>query len=115
MGIEIEVFTYTMKGTGKLNVRLRKREISTIKRAVTEFDPEAEIFIFGSRTNLSKKGGDIDILVLSNRIGWRERRKIKTALIKELGDRKIDLIVSRKDKIEEPIVKLALEEGVKVQ
>jgi DNA polymerase sigma len=96
-------------------VRLREREVLTIKKAITEFDPEAEIFIFGSRADLSKKGGDIDILVLSDRIGWRERRKIRIALIKELGDRKIDLIVSQKDEIEEPIVKLALEEGVKVK
>ena len=100
---------------GKLKVRLREREVLTIKKAITEFDPEAEIFIFGSRADLSKKGGDIDILVLSDRIGWRERRKIRIALIKELGDRKIDLIVSQKDEIEEPIVKLALEEGVKVK
>ncbi len=96
-------------------MRLREREVLTIKKAITEFDPEAEIFIFGSRADLSKKGGDIDILVLSDRIGWRERRKIRIALIKELGDRKIDLIVSQKDEIEEPIVKLALEEGVKVK
>jgi predicted nucleotidyltransferase len=96
-------------------VRLGEREILIIKKAITEFDPEAEIFIFGSRADLSKKGGDIDILVLSDRIGWRERRKIRIALIKELGDRKIDLIVSQKDEIEEPIVKLALEEGVKVK
>ena len=75
---------------GKLKVRLREREVLTIKKAITEFDPEAEIFIFGSRADLSKKGGDIDILVLSDRIGWRERRKIRIALIKELGDRKID-------------------------
>ena len=99
----------------KLKVRLREREVLTIKKAITEFDPEAEIFIFGSRADLSKKGGDIDILVLSDRIGWRERRKIRIALIKELGDRKIDLIVSQKDEIKEPIVKLALEEGVKVK
>ena len=71
-------------------MRLREREVLTIKKAITEFDPEAEIFIFGSRADLSKKGGDIDILVLSDRIGWRERRKIRIALIKELGDRKID-------------------------
>ena len=96
-------------------MRLGEREILIIKKAITEFDPEAEIFIFGSRADLSKKGGDIDILVLSDRIGWRERRKIRIALIKELGDRKIDLIVSQKDEIEEPIVKLALEEGVKVK
>ena len=95
-------------------VRLSQEEIKAIVNSVKAYDLDAEIFIFGSRVDLTKKGGDIDILVLSDKIGWKERRKIRVNLLKELGDRKIDLIVSREDKIDEPIVKLALSSGVRI-
>ncbi|NPA12064.1 MAG: nucleotidyltransferase domain-containing protein, partial [Epsilonproteobacteria bacterium] len=45
-------------------VRLRKKEIETIKKLIFEYLGECEIYIFGSRTDLSKKGGDIDIYVI---------------------------------------------------
>ncbi len=97
-----------------MKVRLENDEIRIIKEVISEFDRNAEIYIFGSRVDLGKKGGDIDILVLSDRIDWKKRRKIKVSLIEKLGDRKIDLIVARKDEKDNPLVELAIEEGVRV-
>ena len=77
----------------KIEVRLKKSEIKAIRDSVRKFDPQAEIYIFGSRAKPDRKGGDIDILVVSDVIGWKERRKIRVELIKRLGDRKIDLLV----------------------
>jgi predicted nucleotidyltransferase len=75
-------------------IRLTQKEIQVISDAVYGFDKNAIIYLFGSRTDESKKGGDIDLLVLSGKINYGERRKIMAELIKKLGDRKIDLIVS---------------------
>ncbi|RUM41140.1 MAG: nucleotidyltransferase domain-containing protein [Desulfurobacterium sp.] len=75
-------------------VRLTKEEIEKIKIAILSVDPEAEIILFGSRTDLNKRGGDIDLLVVSSKINYRDRRKIRVKLLKELGDRKIDLIIT---------------------
>ncbi len=99
----------------KPKVRLKENEIRVIISSVRNFDPKAEIYIFGSRAKLEKKGGDIDILVVSDVIGWKERRKLRVELIKQLGDRKIDLLVTRKEEIEKnPFLQLAIEEGVKI-
>ena len=76
-------------------IRLSKSEVSVIKSAVLSFDAQAKIFIFGSRTDISKGGGDIDLLVISKSITFSERRKIRVELIQKLGDRKIDLIITR--------------------
>jgi len=44
-------------------VRLKPDEIKKIKDAVYEYDKDAGIYTFGSRADLNKKGGDLDILV----------------------------------------------------
>ena len=96
-----------------MKVRLTDEEVKKIKELVETFDSEAEIFVFGSRADLNRKGGDLDLLILSDKIGWRERRAIRVGLIETLGDRKIDLIVRGK-RSNEPIVRLAREEGVRI-
>ena len=61
-------------------VRLKEGEIETIKGVILSFDPDAEIVLFGSRTDLGKKGGDIDLLVVSkkNRLPREEKDKGRT-------------------------------------
>ena len=52
--------------------------------------PKAELFLFGSRLYNSEKGGDIDILILSEeKIG---NRKFRSGFYKKFGWQKIDLV-----------------------
>jgi len=73
-------------------VRLSEHERAAIKEAIHTFDPNAKIYLFGSRTDDSKRGGDIDILIESDKIGLVEIIKIKTKLFVSLGDRKVDIV-----------------------
>ena len=84
-------------------VRLTVWQIQAIRDAVREISGEkARVFIFGSRTDLSKKGGDIDILVVSPGVSAKERFEIKKSIMVNLyrrfGERKIDLLVVDKPK-----------------
>ena len=76
-------------------MRLTKKEISTIKENVLSFDEDAKIFLFGSRLNNHAKGGDIDILVISEKIGFSEKIKIKTGIFKEIDEQKLDLVIKK--------------------
>jgi len=58
----------------KKPVRLKERELKTIKEVILKYDPDAQIVLFGSRTDPSKRGGDIDLLVVSQKIDYRTRR-----------------------------------------
>lgn len=91
-------------------MRITAAERTYIKNVFLELDPEALVYLFGSRADDSKKGGDIDLLVLSNKITENERRKIKLRLYDGLGEQKIDLIIAEDTSL--PFVRIALESGV---
>lgn len=93
-------------------MRLKETEITTIKESINKFDREAKVYLFGSRVYDDKKGGDIDLLILSNKIGNKEKRKIRSMLCDSLGEQKIDIIIA--DNISKPFVRIAYEEGVKL-
>ena len=72
-------------------MRLDDFERSAIVRSIVEIDPSAEVWLIGSRTIDSAKGGDIDLLVISSRIGFSEKLDLLIALKTVLSDQKIDL------------------------
>jgi len=74
-------------------MRLNKNEIQAIKESVFQFDPDAKIHVFGSRTDDTQRGGDIDLLILSDTITNKEKRKILIKLQDKIGQQKIDIIV----------------------
>ena len=76
-------------------MRLSQKEISAIKNNILGFDQNAKIYLFGSRVNDNAKGGDIDVLVISDKIGFTEKLKIRTGIFKEIEEQKLDLIVKK--------------------
>jgi len=76
-------------------MRLSEKEISAIKNNILSFDENAKIYLFGSRVNDNAKGGDIDVLVISDKIGFNEQLKIRTGIFSEIEEQKLDVIVKK--------------------
>ena len=76
-------------------MRLTKKEISVIKENILNLDEDAKIFLFGSRLDNHSKGGDIDILVISDKLGFTEKIKIITGIFKEIEEQKLDLVIKK--------------------
>lgn len=93
-------------------MRLNAAETEAIREEVRRLDPSAEIHLFGSRTNDQARGGDIDLLILSDRLAFRDVLRLRTAILDRIGWQQLDLLVRRRDQIGEPLVALALETGV---
>jgi predicted nucleotidyltransferase len=91
-------------------MRISAFEKEAILNIVGNKDPAAKIWLFGSRADDSKKGGDIDIGILSEKIDFAEKLGIKTALCEKIGEQKIDLVVSKTG--EDAFFKCAVKEGI---
>jgi len=93
-------------------MRLKDFELNAIVSTVKYFDGNASLYLFGSRVDDTKKGGDIDLLVLLDRLTNDDKRSIKIKLYELIGEHKIDLLIAADDS--DPFVKLALGTGVKL-
>ncbi len=78
-------------------MRLKSEEIDFIKTAAREcFGSSAKVYLFGSRTDDGKKGGDIDLYVetgLKNEV-YEKKINMLRRLHGRLGERKIDIIIN---------------------
>ena len=95
-------------------MRLTPHEIQTIRQVSKEIYSETvEVYLFGSRTDDTKRGGDIDLLVRTSsaKQGILARIRMAAQLKWLLGGQKIDIVG---DYEESPIVKEALEKGIRL-
>jgi len=91
-------------------MRLTPREAVAIKESVYAFDPNAKVYLFGSRVRDDLRGGDIDLLVMSKKIFLEEKIKLKLKLYDVLGEQKIDIVIPNESN--QVFAEMALEEGV---
>lgn len=98
----------------KRSMRLTNQQLEVIKTVVRNTIKEPEIYVFGSRTDDAKRGGDIDILVLGEEhFGVEMILRMKILLKEQLGDRRIDLIYQQKGRTD-AFAELVKLEGVPV-
>ena len=91
-------------------MRLNNREIKIIKEIVMRLDKDAKIYLFGSRTDDKAKGGDIDLLIISQKFNYDDSITARQNLYEKLGEQKIHIII-KKD-INDPFSKIAYSEGI---
>ncbi len=93
-----------------LNLRLESKEIEAINQTFKEIFKKGKIYLFGSRVNDNKKGGDIDLFIISDNANMQKKIEFLSLLKEKIGDQKIDVVISR-DK-NRTIEQKALKEGV---
>jgi predicted nucleotidyltransferase len=91
-------------------MRINDEEKKILVDAVKAQDPAARVWLFGSRVDDGKRGGDIDIAVLSSAIGRLGRMRIRRLVTDALGEQKIDVVVSADGT--DPFFRLAVGKGI---
>jgi predicted nucleotidyltransferase len=115
-------------------MRLTPAQIDTIRQAATTaFGQGTSVWLFGSRVDDTKKGGDIDLLVCPNtrtseagtnstnlndeakpQPSFMQKIKMLNLLEQQLGERKIDIVVEHPQDLR-PIVEVAHTTGIRLQ
>ena len=98
-------------------MRLSETQVYSITHILRQyFGANSEIRLFGSRLDDRARGGDIDLYIEPELTGGNELAKAlilsKVALVKALGDQKIDLVINRKGSSSLPIYQHARETGI---
>ena len=108
----------------QINMRLSNDQIQVIRQAATSaFGQGTSVWLFGSRVDDAKKGGDIDLLVCpqvrtpehgSEPLDTlMQKIKMLTLLERQLGERKIDVVVEHPQDLRH-IVEVAHNTGIQL-
>ena len=93
-------------------MRLSKREIEAILQVAEDiYGTDVKVYLFGSRVDDSRRGGDIDLLVrtTSEKKGILDRVRMASRIKSLIGDQKIDIIGDYEDN---QVVQEALKNGI---
>ncbi|NOY23679.1 MAG: nucleotidyltransferase domain-containing protein [Acidobacteria bacterium] len=94
-------------------MRLSVEEIETIKNSVAREDPEARVYLFGSRVDDNALGGDIDLLIESRIVDREGVRRIRTAFFARFGEQKLDMVVNNGED-NQPFIRMIRQEAVEL-
>jgi hypothetical protein len=88
-------------------MRLSRKEVLAITSAFTKLFPESEfeLYLFGSRTDDTKKGGDIDLLVVVSDLEKSQfadaKSQLKNEMFKSMDEQRIDITVASPQDLEQ--------------
>jgi predicted nucleotidyltransferase len=92
-------------------MRLSNKEIKVLKDKLISLADDSKIYLFGSRVDDSKRGGDIDLLVVSKKMTKRDLRLLRVEFFKEFGEQKLDIIIDNGE-FKKPFNKLIFKKAI---
>ena len=97
-------------------MRLTTQQKTIIKRVALELcSADASVFLFGSRLDDNKKGGDIDLLIQIEHEVTNPAllaAQIQAKVMRQIGEQKIDVLLMAPNLTRLPIHDIALNQGV---
>lgn len=96
------------------DMRLKPEIADYFRKQAISLPTKAEVYLFGSRVSDTLKGGDIDILILSEHTVDPEKiRQIKVEFYKRFGLQKLDLVNFTFDE-QHPFKALIIEDAIRL-
>ena len=74
-------------------MRLSQKEIDVLKTKLYTISSKAKLYLFGSRVDDSKKGGDIDLLVIDDTLTKKDLRVLRIEFFQHFGEQKLDIVL----------------------
>lgn len=83
------------------------------------FGPNAAVWLFGSRADDARRGGDIDLLIRTDNPDIEANNRAEIALLtwlyQQLGEQKIDILLDYPNWLQRPLIlDIAQREGIRL-
>jgi predicted nucleotidyltransferase len=87
-------------------MRLSSFEQNSIVTNFRNYFPNSKLYLFGSRIDDTKKGGDIDLYIetTSNEYDYLKVLELNSKIQDEIGWQKIDIVVNKIDKKQDKLI-----------
>ena len=95
-------------------MRLKAEQAQFLKNQLKKCDSVARLYLFGSRTDDLLKGGDIDLLVVSQKLRKVDLWKIRQPFYEQFGEQKIDIVITNQDEKPSAFVRHILTQAVEL-
>ncbi len=93
-------------------MRLSNTELQALRAILGELDPAGRIYLYGSRADDTRRGGDIDIYLEASRPIELKTRLLTQYRLQQACDTRVDLLVKNPAQPVLPIHQIAIERGV---
>lgn len=88
-------------------MRLNPAELTAIRMNVRSIDPEGKLYLYGSRADDARRGGDIDLFLEAARVIDLKAALTLQYRLSSACDTKVDLLIKTPDQAEQPIYQIA--------
>jgi predicted nucleotidyltransferase len=93
-------------------MRLKPFEFNALRTIIGELDPDGRIYLYGSRTDDNRKGGDIDVYLQASRAIDMKTRLRTQYRLQQACKTHVDLLVKNPQQPMQTIHKIAIEQGI---
>ena len=74
-------------------MRLSDEQVIALKEKLHTLSSEAKLYLFGSRVDDTKRGGDIDLLIVDPVLTKRDLRTLRVDFFQHFGEQKLDIVL----------------------
>ena len=78
-------------------MRITTTQVKVLKDKLHSISSTAKLYLFGSRVDDSKRGGDIDLLVIDDNMKKKDLRYLRVDFFEHFGEQKLDIILDKEE------------------
>ena len=92
-------------------VRLKEEQVDCLKSLLKQLASDAKLYLFGSRVDNTKRGGDIDLLIISDKLTKKDIRFLRVEFFKHFGEQKLDILLDNGE-MKDPFIRYIFRKAV---
>jgi predicted nucleotidyltransferase len=93
------------------DMRISDEQVKVLKERLHTLSAQAKLYLFGSRVDDEKRGGDIDLLIVDPSLTKKDLRTLRIDFFQHFGEQKLDIVLDN-GKFENPFSKYIFQKAI---